>query len=255
MNNCSKYIEQMNMYLDGELKGSKISELLEHIDRCPNCKKRFESLKIISFQTREMEVSIPADLHESIMRNVRSNARPAKRKIGMQKIMSYAAIAAVFAILLSSTFGGLISDYFTFNLGNAEAETFAPAANVKVASFTNGESNGTAAGVSDAQKSAIVDAVKESPVVSEGISIKEDKFAFLKLFVGGNTLPDFVAEYDMEQDADSQLIYVSVENIPEIYEAFEDKLISESFSDGGELENASNIDPDASRVLYIINIK
>ena len=43
MNNCTKYIEQMNMYLDGELKGSRISELLEHIERCPNCKNRFES--------------------------------------------------------------------------------------------------------------------------------------------------------------------------------------------------------------------
>jgi len=252
MNNCSKYIEQMNMYLDGELKGSKISELLEHIERCPNCKKRFESLKIISFQTREMEVSIPEDLHENIMRNVRSNARPAKRKIGMQKIMSFAAVAAaVFAILVSGTFGS----HFSFGWGSEEAATFSPAANVKVASFTTDEDNGAPAeAVSDNQKSLIVDAVIESPVVKGEVLAEEGKFAFLKLFSGKDKLPEFVSEYSMEQDTDSQLIYVFVENDPEIYNDFEKKLIAEDFTDGGELKNASNIDPDASNVLYIIKL-
>ncbi len=245
MNNCTKYIEQMNMYLDGELKGSKISELLEHIERCPNCKNRFESLKIISFQTREMDVSVPQDLHDKIMRNVRTNARPAKKRYGMQKFLSFAAVAAVFLILISTVFSG-----FTPSFSKEESLLSSPAANAKTMSI---EAGGVPAGaVYEPDTTSATETASEK---IEEASVHADTFKFIKLFVGLGDLPGFVSEYEYEQDADSQLYYVYVENDPEIFNAFEKRLSEAGFTDGGELKNTSNIDENASDVLYIINLK
>ena len=243
MNNCTKYIEQMNMYLDGELKGSRISELLEHIERCPNCKNRFEALKIISFQTREMDISVPQDLHDKIMRNVRTNARPAKKNFGMHKFVSFAAVAAVFLIVMSTVFSG-----FTPSFSKEEALTSAPAANVKAVSIETGNTLGGA--VYEPDTTAATEAVAETIE-----DVHTDTFAFLKLFTGNSDLPGFVSEYEYEQDADSQLYYVYVENNPEVFKAFEEKLTDAGFVDGGELKNTSNIDENAAEVLYIINVK
>ena len=68
-------------------------------------------------------------------------------------------------------------------------------------------------------------------------------------------MPGFVSEYEYEQDADSQLYYVYVENNSEVFKVFEEKLTDAGFVDDGELKNTSNINENAAEVLYIINVK
>ena len=245
MNNCTKYIEQMNMYLDGELKGSNISELLDHIERCSNCKKRFESLKIISFQAREMEVNVPLDLHENIMRNVRTNARPAKKQINFRKLSKLVSMAAVVMLIIAGVYVSFTTDFIFGAKSAEEADMIAPGANVKVASF--GEQRSVpAAGAEPIEETESVAAVSEKEPV---------EFGFLKLYSGEGQLPDFVTEYAYKQDAESHLFYVYIENNADSYSAFESQLKDAGFTGGEELNNASNVNPEADYVLYIINLK
>ncbi|MBR4880145.1 MAG: zf-HC2 domain-containing protein [Clostridia bacterium] len=248
MNNCTKYIEQMNMYLDGELKGANISELLEHIERCSNCKKRFESLKIISFQTREMDVNVPLDLHENIMRNVRTNARPAKKQINFRKLSKFASMAAAVMLIIAGIYVGLTTDFIFGAKSAEEADMMSPGANAKVASY-NEQRSVPAAGIENseaAEKTESVEAASEKAPM---------EFGFLKLYNGEGQLPDFVEDYAYKQDSESHLFYVYIENNAEVYSVFESQLGDAGFIGGEELNNTSNVNSEADYVLYIINLK
>lgn len=98
MSDCKKYAEKINAYIDGALPAAEIAELLSHIERCPDCAKRFESLKIIAFEMRHMQVDIPADLHSSIMAQIKDAKRPSKR--AYTRIFATVAAAAAMTVFL-----------------------------------------------------------------------------------------------------------------------------------------------------------
>ena len=79
MKKCSEYAEQISMYIDGMLPPEEADELMEHLERCENCQKRYESLRIITAEMHEMNQLPPHGMHDSIMRYVRKNGQQARR--------------------------------------------------------------------------------------------------------------------------------------------------------------------------------
>lgn len=251
MNNCKNYIEQMNMYLDGELKATMISELLAHIESCPECKKRFETLKIISFQTRDMEGNIPKDLHEKIMNTIKNNTKPAKKMIGVQKILNLAAIAAVFIFLISGVSNKLNSTYLFYR--GEEATTGDTVTQSAALSLADADTSSD----KELQKNSKVSPTNgETSGSNENIKINTDEeFAFFKVFVGKEPLPDFVNDFANVKDSESGLYYIYVDNNEKTYKEFTDKLLSASFTEQDDLYKPELINEDAKFGLYILYIK
>lgn len=99
MNNCQDYIIKMNQYLDGELPVDEISDLLRHMDECEECRKKYESLKIVAFETRHLRAESPRQLHANIM-NAIARERPIRRMRRLNRLGQLAALAACGALLL-----------------------------------------------------------------------------------------------------------------------------------------------------------
>ncbi len=112
---CEEYILLMNQYLDGELSPQEANELLLHLEQCPTCRKRFENIKIASYELRHMRAPVPQTLHASIMRQVRANSGAAKKRNLLRALGSLAACAAVVTIVVT---GGL-NRIFPFGTGGA----------------------------------------------------------------------------------------------------------------------------------------
>lgn len=126
MSNCQKYIEQMNMYLDGELKTSMIGELLQHISECPSCNKRFESLKIITFEMRdEKNIQAPSNLHASIMQHVRTSAPKYIKSRKVQWVINLGLVAAVFLFVFSGAVKYMKNTYIFDNPNAANTANIA----------------------------------------------------------------------------------------------------------------------------------
>ncbi len=99
MNNCQDYIIKMNQYLDGELPVEEISDLLRHMDECEECRKKYENLKIIAFETRHLRAETPRQLHANIM-NAIAHERPIRRLRRLNRLGHLAALAACGALLV-----------------------------------------------------------------------------------------------------------------------------------------------------------
>lgn len=251
MNNCNKYIEQMNIYLDGELKGSRISELLEHIERCPNCKRRFEALKIISFQTRQTEINPPLDLHEKIMENIKNNSLPAKKKLNVNVVVGLLATAAVFAFFVSGMFKGFASDFLFYKDRSA-----AQPANSNYVAYSAGSSTYdavTGTVPEGADKTAIIEAAKQAPLISNSsVYNLNNKFSVMKVYSGVETLPEFILEHSPFQDQESMLYYVYVDKTE--CDDFEGKLTDSGLSETAVVQKGADIDPEAEEALYVIKL-
>jgi len=54
--NCDKYIEDINLLIDGNLNKKKTVELKEHMKTCKNCRKEYEELKSLKDMLGELEM-------------------------------------------------------------------------------------------------------------------------------------------------------------------------------------------------------
>lgn len=99
MSNCQDYIIKMNQYLDGELPVDEISELLRHMEECEECRKVYENLKIVAFETRHLRADAPRQLHANIM-NAIARERPMRRMRRLNRLSHLAALAACGALLI-----------------------------------------------------------------------------------------------------------------------------------------------------------
>jgi len=53
---CKELMEKLSGFLDGEVGGREVEEILEHLEECECCKHCYETLKA----TREMVRTMPA---------------------------------------------------------------------------------------------------------------------------------------------------------------------------------------------------
>ncbi len=110
--NCKKCLKNLDNYISNELSGNISEKIREHIENCPDCKKRYEedvALKKLLCETRDTEA--PDNLHETIMCSVRTEMctnekdsaeqlRPSRRKY-----WALAASLCVVAICVSVYLG------------------------------------------------------------------------------------------------------------------------------------------------------
>ena len=245
MNNCKKYIEQMNMYLDGELKASEIPQLLEHIEKCPNCEKRFEMLKLITFGMREADIAVPENLHEKIMAGVKEEQKLHRNKKRIARISKFSALAAVLVIAMMGAYIKFMPlSKSTESAGNAEntmqdtvlAETKgAP----KTAVFASGQNS---------VENAAEDVAKGGKAIAD---IKT--FAFYKIYEGDEPLPDFVTdEYEYTYSEGNGLYYVYVQNTDDTVKTFESELESCGYTESDTDADFAEADPQSEYGIYII---
>jgi len=50
---CSKLLERMSKYLDGELKGDCCGELERHLEECPECRSTLDGMRSLARLCRE----------------------------------------------------------------------------------------------------------------------------------------------------------------------------------------------------------
>ncbi len=56
MSDCKEHFDKLSAYLDGELSGENVSELLRHLEECDCCRSCLETLKA----SRELLSRMPA---------------------------------------------------------------------------------------------------------------------------------------------------------------------------------------------------
>jgi anti-sigma factor (TIGR02949 family) len=98
MSDCAKYNTLINEYIDGELSEPEAKQLREHLDSCPDCRSYLSLLETVGKQLKNTLEEPPAELKESIMNRLR--AEPQKKKQRLIIYGRYAAIAAVFCVVL-----------------------------------------------------------------------------------------------------------------------------------------------------------
>ncbi len=60
---CTKHVEHISEFLDGELDEATCEEIRAHLRECPDCRKCFESLqKTLEVLKRLPRETIPADI-------------------------------------------------------------------------------------------------------------------------------------------------------------------------------------------------
>jgi anti-sigma factor RsiW len=81
MASCDDYKIMIQLYVDEELTGSDLQDLLSHMETCGNCRREMEELKAFSTQIREARPSFaaPASLRERILAQA-ANQQEQKKK-------------------------------------------------------------------------------------------------------------------------------------------------------------------------------
>ena len=74
MRSCEDFELLMNLCLDDMLPSEEQESLREHLEACPACRERFAQLREMKAALADMEVPVPAELHERIMTYVAGNA-------------------------------------------------------------------------------------------------------------------------------------------------------------------------------------
>ena len=73
MRSCEDFELLMNLCLDDMLPSEEQESLREHLEACPACRERFAQLREMKAALADMEVPVPAELHERIMGYVAEN--------------------------------------------------------------------------------------------------------------------------------------------------------------------------------------
>ena len=98
MNNCQDYFVYMNQYLDGELSQQETDELMQHMEICESCRRRFEVLHRFTEETRKLDAEPPETLHAAIMARIRRE-RAAKRRRIFVRLGGLVACLALLVVL------------------------------------------------------------------------------------------------------------------------------------------------------------
>ena len=141
---CEEYHLQMNMYLDGELPVSQIAGLMAHVDSCAECKKQFEWLKVIAFETRVLVQDLPEELHDGVMLHIKDNTQKKKRQVRKGAWYTFAAAAAALIIIVTGASYLLNGTYLFGNPWGAEEANSNAGSGMHFDLFTS-ESSPTAA--------------------------------------------------------------------------------------------------------------
>lgn len=76
MATCGEYKTMIQLYVDNELTGSDLEELLSHLEECANCRQEVEELRALSAQIKQArpQVAAPASLRERILKQAAEQA-------------------------------------------------------------------------------------------------------------------------------------------------------------------------------------
>jgi anti-sigma factor RsiW len=128
MASCSDYKIMIQLYVDHELTGSDLQDLLSHLEACGNCRREVEELKAFSTQIRGARplFTAPASLRERILTQtanqqeerkktpaetgiIRQFKKPESTQLSQNRSWLPAAIAAMLCLAAGITFSILHS--------------------------------------------------------------------------------------------------------------------------------------------------
>ncbi|RKD33169.1 zf-HC2 domain-containing protein [Thermohalobacter berrensis] len=131
---CKEFNENLSLYIDNELTMEKKEDFEAHLQHCQQCKKEYESMKLIveslgSFKQVELPKNYKSELRRKL-KNQRSRRTDNKKKINWRL---YSALAACILIFIVSF--GIISDNFIIqNQQNEMVQESLPRENIKIQS-------------------------------------------------------------------------------------------------------------------------
>lgn len=101
--NCRNAQVLLSAYLDGELAGTEMMRVRDHLRSCGDCRSEFEEVRVVKQMLGgAAEVAVPADLQDRLMRAVMSDesqARSERPIWGWALASSFAAAAIALALL------------------------------------------------------------------------------------------------------------------------------------------------------------
>lgn len=102
--NCSIVSAKLSAYIDGELAGTEMLEVRDHVSVCPDCRDECESLRQVKAMLARVSGPEPdADFEERLVRCVMSSQVEQRRaSFGLMRLSVGASVAAaviVFAAL------------------------------------------------------------------------------------------------------------------------------------------------------------
>ena len=99
---CEKVLELLNEYFDGELDENSAKFVRSHIEACESCRAAFDQLKRLGEIFEEEKQSVPDELYDRIMDEVRRE-KPTVRKSFIMRKWGIVAVAAVICLSVLST--------------------------------------------------------------------------------------------------------------------------------------------------------
>ncbi|MCW5941868.1 MAG: zf-HC2 domain-containing protein [Fimbriimonadaceae bacterium] len=98
--NCRNCRASLSAYVDGELTGSEMIRVREHVGRCPVCRDELEGLRGLKRALGAMSVPVPPpSLGERILGSVREEARLREERSIRLRWRAVAGLAAGAAVL------------------------------------------------------------------------------------------------------------------------------------------------------------
>ena len=251
MDSCEKYIELISAGIDGELSDEELSQLMDHLKVCPECREYARLVKAAGDAMRDMTEEAPAGLTEGVMKEI----RPAKKK--RWSAGRIGTVAAALAVVMLATaavpnmrLGCGVSapqNMMTTNESAPAAADRAPKNESAVAEENTGvmepetapaQTNG--AGMEDTSAAGEGDKIDGAAQVMPAIPFGED-FTAVAVWYGGD--PEKLAEYEQEAGAESEVyVFVPSDDIDGL--AQEHNLMLYTQGD--------NISPDGEKALIVI---
>lgn len=285
MTPCDEYIIKMNQYLDGELPDREVADLFEHIEQCGDCRCRFESLRVISAQIRELEEYPPEELHSSIMAGIKKEQSRSSscRRRTVGTVSAIAACALIAVALFSGVLPGL-SPWLLFD--NAENSNGASrlAENMDMAPAPE-SAESPAQQAADAVWQAVGEKAQENAMENETVQEGQlfpnsllspgskteteqlpmdgqvfvlpalqtsETFAAYCIVTGTGVLPEIFEPGAVIEYPDYGEIYIVVENDDAGFQAAREALQAAGFTIWEQVENLPKTDPSSERCLIVI---
>ena len=109
--NCRHTINSLSAYVDRELSGDQMIALRSHVERCPECKAEYESLKSLKTALAALPMhEPPKGLDQQVIRMVRRlEPSRSRTRLSWALLAATSAAAAALAVLTFNAFFGLTS--------------------------------------------------------------------------------------------------------------------------------------------------
>ena len=122
--NCEEALVLISGYLDGTNTDAEMAQLRTHLEDCVDCRQVLQTLKELEQGVASLEEEPPADLKETIMNEIRMEAKQTRR------LRLWVPVAAAAALLLVVGIGGLQPEIGmnAAKTASIQADTAAPAA-------------------------------------------------------------------------------------------------------------------------------